>query len=119
MEKNKLYIYLAKLDRKGMEVIAAIPHRTKVYPTRVKDISSLGLNPEVANFIHSKAAAKRMTHEVFCESASSYEGLKDSLKERGYKNLPTHQFTGYSKPSSVNDSALVTKDSTMLRRASR
>lgn len=119
MEKNKLYIYLARLDRKGMEVIAAIPHQKKVYPTRVKDIRALGLNPETASVVHSKAHAKRMTHEVFCESASSYEGLKDSLRERGYKNLPTHQFTGYSKPSSVNDSALVTKDSTMLRRSSR
>lgn len=119
MEKNKLYIYLAGLDRKGIEVAAVIPYGKKVYPTRVRAVSDLGLSPDTAGVVASMAAAKRMTHEVFCESAPSYNSLIKSLEARGYRNLPMHQFTGHTGRPIVNESALVTKDSTMLRRASR
>lgn len=119
MQKNRLFIYLARLDKGGVDVVASFAYGKKVYPTRVRDIKSLGLSPETATVVSKKAHEMRMTHEAFCESASSYNELVESLGKRGYKNLPTHQFTGHSRHSRVNESALVTKDSTMLRRASR
>lgn len=119
MKKNKLYIYLARLDKRGIEVITGFPFQKKVYPTRVRDIASLGMSPEVYMSVSSKASEKRMTHELYLESASSYEELKRSLSERGYDNLPIHQFSGYTRPTPINESALVTKNSTMIQRSSR
>jgi len=117
VKKNRLYLYLARLDRKGMEVIAGFPYGKKVYPTRVKDISSLNMAPEISSKVAAAASEKRMTHELFAESAESFEALKASLRERGYTRLPLHQFTGYSRPTPVNDKALSTDKSTMLRRS--
>lgn len=119
MEKNRLYIYLARLDKKGIEVLAGFPYTRKVYPTRVPDINALGLSPAVSSGLSAKARENRMTHEMYAESAASYDSLKKSLADRGYKNLPIHQFAGHLGPTRVNDSALVTKKSTMLRRSSR
>jgi hypothetical protein len=119
MEKNRLYIYLARLDKSGIEVIAGFPYTRKVYPTRVPDINALGLSPTVSSGISAKARERKMTHEVYVESAASYQELKESLAERGYKNLPTHQFTAHLPRTSINESVLVTKKSTMLRRSNK
>jgi hypothetical protein len=118
MKKSNLYIYLARLDRKGMKVVAAFPSAQKVHPTRVNDISSLNLSPELSGKISKEAYENRMSHEVYAESAESFNDLKASLERRGYSSLPTQQFTGYTNYSSVNDKVLVTKSSTMLRRNS-
>lgn len=117
MEKNKLYVYLARLDRKGIEMIAGFPYQRTVYPTKVSTVEALGMAPEIAAGIKSKAHEKRMTHELYLESASSYDSLKKSLRERGYKNLPLHQFSTLAKPTKIEESALVTKKSTMIRRS--
>lgn len=116
-KKNKLYIYLARLDKKGMEVLAGFPYGKKVYATRIKDVSSLGMEPSSAHKISSSAHEKRMTHEIYAETAASFEDLKASLRERGYSNLPMGQFAGYTRPTRVDDRSLVTKDSTMVQRA--
>lgn len=115
---NSLYIYLARLDKKGIEVVAAFGHGSKVYPTRVRDLNALGLERVLASRVSSEYIQKKMTHELFAESAESFEGLRKSLAERGYTNLPMHQFTGHTPTSRVNESALVTSRSAMLRRAS-
>jgi len=117
MVKNKLYVYLARLDRKGIEMIAGFPYQSTVYPTRATNVEALGMPPDIASSIKSKAHEKRMTHELYLESASSYESLKRSLRERGYTNLPLHQFSTLAKPIKIDDSALVTKKSTMIRRS--
>lgn len=119
MEKNKLYIYLARLDRNGVEVLSVSPYKDKVYPSRVRDISALGLSPVVQSVVSSRAAENKMTHEVFIESAKSYEDLKKSLVARGYNNVPRHQFAGCTRPTPVNRSMLVTKESIMIRRSNR
>jgi hypothetical protein len=118
MMKNNLYIYLARLDRKGIKVVSAFPFPQKVHPTRVKDISSLNLSPEMSMKISKEYYENRMSHELYAESADSFNDLKASLEKRGYSSLPMQQFTGYTNSSSVNDKALVTKSSTMLRRNS-
>lgn len=119
MERNRLYVYLARLDKTGVEVVAGFPYSRKVYPTRITDVSALMLPPAISAGVSAKARDKKMTHEVYAESAPSYQALKESLADRGYKNLPMHQFTGYMGKATVNDSALVTKKSTMLRRSNK
>jgi len=104
VKKNRLYLYLARLDRKGIEVVAGFPYSKKVYPTRVGKVAAA-------------LAEKRMTHELYAESASSFEELKESLRSRGYSSLPMQQFTGYTKPTTVDERSLVTRASTMVQRA--
>ena len=119
MKKNRLYIYLASLDKRGIEVVAGFPYGKKVYATRIRDLSALGMAPEAAQKISSAAAEKKMTHELYAESAPSFEDLKNSLRQRGYSNLPMQQFTGYTKPTPINDKSLVTRNSTMVQRAKK
>lgn len=118
-KKNRLYIYLAGLDKKGMEVVAGFPYGKKVYATRIRDVSSLGMEPSVAHKISSAASEKRMTHELYAETASSFEDLKESLRKRGYSGLPLGQFSGYTKPTRIDERSLVTKSSTMVQRAKK
>jgi hypothetical protein len=115
---DSLYIYLARLDKKGVEMIAAFPHKSRVFPSKVADISSLGLERRLYGRVQSEFAKRKMTHELYVESASSFDNLLTSLSKRGYTNLPTHQFTGNVLPSKINQDSLVTAESTMLRRSS-
>jgi len=114
VEKNKLYIYLAKLDKKGIEVITSFPYTTKVFPTRARDIASLNMNREVSAKVNNMVTEYKMSHELFLESAESFEKLKISLRKRGYSNLPSHQFSGTIKNTTINEKALITKNSIML-----
>jgi len=118
VKKNRLYIYLARLDKKGIEVVTAFESPTKVYPTRIREIAKLGLEKNVAALVISEYSKKKMTHEIYAESAESFDGLRKSLGKRGYHNLPLNQFTGPSSRTKINKEALVTERSTMTRRAS-
>lgn len=118
MNRNSLYIYLARRDKKGIKVISGFNFEGKAYAARVEDISRLGLSPQVSAKVAKEAYDNRMEYELFVESAESFEDLKSSLRGRGYSNLPLQQFTGYIGATSVNKNALVTVKSTMLRRNS-
>lgn len=118
MSKNNLYIYLARLDKKGIKVLSAFAYPSKVYPTRVTDISSMGLSGEVLSKVSFEHRENRMTHELYAESAESFEQLKRSLSTRGYSHLPIQQFSGHSPPMSINKDVLTTSESVMARRAS-
>jgi hypothetical protein len=115
---SSLYVYLARLDKKGMKVIGSIPFGQKVYATKVSDIEKLNLKPELSAKIAKEAYENRMMYELYLESADSFEDLKGSLRKRGYSSLPMSQFTGFESATSVNKNALVTISSTMLRRNS-
>ena len=113
-----MYIYLARLDRKGMKVLASFPHGSTVYPTRVRDLNRLGLNRELFQKVASETQQNKMTHELYFESAPSLERLMDSLRERGYTHLPMNQFIANVANPRINDTDLLTKNSTMIQRAS-
>jgi hypothetical protein len=117
--KNNLYLYLARLDKKGIKTLCSFAYPNKVYPTRINDLKELNMRPEVSSKISKEADENRMQYELYAESAASFDDLKKSLRGRGYSNLPMQQFTGYTHPTMINKSALITEESTMLRRASR
>lgn len=118
MTKSNVYVYLARLDKKGIKVLATMSHNTKVYPTRVNDVRTLGLSRDLAHRVAAEQNQNRMDYELFVESAPSFESLKKSLTERGYNNLPIQSFTGHYSSLQINKHALVTASSTMLRRSS-
>lgn len=117
--ENNLYIYLARLDKKGIKVLCGFTYGTRVYPTRINDVRQLNMHPEVSNKIEKEAHENRMQYELYAESAESFNELKKSLRARGYINLPMQQFAGHTPPTTINASALVTENSTMTRRRSR
>jgi hypothetical protein len=96
--KNNLYLYLARLDKKGIKTLCSFAYSNKVYPTRINDLKELNMRPEVSAKISKEANENRMQYELYAESASSFDELKKSLRERGYSNLPMQQFTGYTHP---------------------
>jgi hypothetical protein len=118
MAKSNLYVYLARLDKKGIKVISAFAFDQKVYATRINDVDKLNLNPQIGSAIAKEAYDNRMQYELFIESADSFDDLKSSLRKRGYSHLPISQFSGYVPSTYINKEALVTKSSTMLRRNS-
>jgi hypothetical protein len=116
---NNLYIYLARLDKKGIKVLSGFSYSSRVYPTRINDVRQLAMHPDVAVMIEKETRENRMQYELYAESAESFNELKNSLRERGYTNLPMQQFTGHAQPTTINAAALVTENSTMIRRRSR
>lgn len=117
--KSNLYFYLARLDKKGIKVLTSFVYNQKVYPTRVKNIKDLHMRPDIMNRIAKETYDNRMRYELFAESADSFNDLKDSLRKRGYTELPMSQFTGYTDATSINILAMITDDSSMTRRGSR
>jgi hypothetical protein len=115
---DNLYIYLARLDRKGMKILASFPHGSTIYPTRVRDLSRLGLNRDLFQQVSSEMQQNKMTHELYFESAPSFELLLVSLRERGYVHLPMNQFGTNVVDPRINDADLLTKKSTMIQRVS-
>jgi hypothetical protein len=116
--KNTLYIYLARLDKKGIKVLVAFEYAKKVYPTKIKNINELNLNKEILNKVIKQSHDNRMEYVLYAETAISFDELKSSLHNRGYMNLPLQQFTGYVVPTSINEKVLTTISSTMLKRKS-
>lgn len=84
---NKLYLYLASRKKAGIKMITVLQGKT-IGPTVLKDISILNLpqiwENQIAEIIHDY----RMDFEPWIESAKDFNYLKESLKFRGYSNLP-------------------------------
>lgn len=118
MKQNNLFIYLARRDKKGIKVISAFAFDGKAHATRVNDIASLGLSPQIMAKVSEAMFENRMDYELFAESAPSFDALRSSLERRGYSHLPLQQFTGYANSTRINKKSLVTQTSTMLRRGS-
>lgn len=118
MKNNYLYVYLARLDKKGIKVLTSFQYNKKIYPTKIENINDLNLNTKMANDLSKQAYDNRMNYILYFETAESFNDLRSSLQKRGYSNLPSQQFTGYVPPTFINDKALVTKSSTMFRKHS-
>lgn len=118
MKRNELFIYLARLDRKGIKVLANFVYSQKVHPTRVQDIKNLVVGQNLPQTIYQQIHENRMNYELYVESAESFQELKKSLSNRGYSHLPIQQFAGRTESITINEKSLVTDESTMIRKGS-
>ena len=82
-----LYLYLARRDRKGMKLLCVLPGLSNFPPSRIKDISKLGLSPDGISKITSIIYRNRMFWEPWIEGANDYNALKQSIRSRGYSNV--------------------------------
>ncbi len=81
---SKLYLYLTRRDKKEVKILTTFQGHA-VPPTRVRDIRRLGLPREMANRLKQAIHDDRLLWEPWIESAESFDRLKASLKNRGYK----------------------------------
>ena len=126
MASQKLYLYLTRRDRTGMKLVSMFPAPHSVPPTRLADIKKLNLPSELSSEIEQTINKNRMLFEPWIQSASNYQELKESLKRRGYKNLPITMSPMHEarpvlpdKPKATPKTSLLTTRKIMLRRASR
>ena len=115
-----MYVYLARRDKTSVRFIGSFSYASKVYPTRIRpeDVASLNMGPQTTGLIAREASENRMDYELYMETASSFEELKSSLSRRGYAHLPSHHFSPGLDSCNLDQKALVTRDSTMMRRSS-
>ena len=81
-------MYLARRDKKGVKILNVF--WGDVPPTRVKDIKALNLPSHLERQVIKRVHKERMLWELWIDSAEDFTELRESLKRRGYKNLPTH-----------------------------
>lgn len=85
-----LYLYLARRDKKGVRVLTVFKGPDKLHPTRVNDVKSLGLPEDFQDEISAEVHEHRMLWEPWLEVADDYKALRESLRVRGYTNVPMH-----------------------------
>ena len=120
MNKNKMYVYLARRDKGGVKIIGGFDHSKKVYPTKLseEDLFAMNMNQAAASEIVSESRKARMEYDLFVETAESFEKLRSSLASRGYSRIPHSHFPKSFNAGKINETPLVTKDSIMMRRGS-
>ena len=84
----RIYLYLARRDKKGIKIITIFPSKSGYSHTRVSDIKSLTLPDDLESSITKDVHENRMLWEPWLEGAENYSDLKKSLIKRGYSNIP-------------------------------
>ena len=119
MTGNRIFVYLARRDKKGLKVIMNLQGMTTP-ATRLTDMGALRLTPEVVVELQSIIHEHRMDWEPWIESADNYEELRQKLVRRGYSQLPLkseplHSESSYNNPH-VADTRTMGAQKTMLRK---
>ena len=84
----KLYLYLARRDKKGIRVLSVINGKDYFPPTRVNNVEELSLPSKMESIISKEILENKMLWELWVEGAENYDSLRKGLKKRKYKNLP-------------------------------
>lgn len=118
--KSKIFVYLAKRDKKEVKFLGIVNNNKKCCPTKIKleEINKINLPNKIINLITEEYKKNKLIWEIYLESASSYNEIKKSLVKRGYKNLPLHQISLVINDSSL-DEKFFDQSKTMIRRNSQ
>lgn len=85
-ETARMYLYLARRDRKGVRVLAVFDGAPTT--SRVTDLRVLGLDHVTAGRVGDLVYESRMLWEPWVEPAASYKELQSRLAARGFTGLP-------------------------------
>lgn len=101
MGQKNIYIYLARRDKKGIQVLYVFQGMNrKIHPNKIENIAQFNLPIKIQSSIEKSIKDNRMLWEPWVESSDSFQDLKNSLKKRGYKNLPVTSFPKFKESSS-------------------
>lgn len=106
---SKLYIYLANRNKNGIKVLNTSSCATQYNSIKINDVSKIGLENSLEEKISNYYSQHKMNWDLIVETAESFKELKDSLKKRGYYNLPLFSSSLFQEQldvivNSVNDS---------------
>lgn len=83
-QTSKIYLYLARRDKKKVRILTTFQGHA-IPPTRIDNIKKLGLPKNISSKLEATIFEDRMLWEPWMEAAESFDVLKTSLKNRGYK----------------------------------
>ena len=113
-------------DKMGMKLLSIFPSTQTIPPTRLKNLKTMNLPDKLEKEILHTIELNRMLFEPWVQSAKGFQELKESLKKRGYKNMPISPSPLHeARPVSINTKPIPPKtkqiqtNKTMLRRGSR
>lgn len=119
---EKLYLYLARRDKKGIKILTI--NKGQCLPTRLTDLTVLGLPHNSLTELHNIVYENRMEWELWAESSPSYHDFRERLAKRGYTNIPNADTPGVRmemKPINVSTQGIksLPGQRTMMKRNSR
>ena len=118
--KNKIFIYLARRDKKGIKILTSFNHSNSYPPTKINDLKQLNLPENIYKSLYKEFSENKMLYELWMQSSDSFESLKKSLTKRGYSNLPLHKSILYTTRTSKEEKNINLKSTkTMLRKNSK
>lgn len=120
MSTSKIYLYLARRDRKEVKVVLNM-QGLNTPATRLTDVALLRLAPELLPELQTILHGHKMEWEPWVESAENFADLKKKLEGRGYtnvplKNKPLHTMSSFTDPH-IADTRNIGTRKTMLRKA--
>lgn len=92
MIQKKIFIYKARRDKSEVVLLTVLNYNKEKYSfTRIHDIKSIGLSEQMSNEIMQNIEKEKLYWEIWAESGNDYKEIKESLKNRGYKNIPIYE----------------------------
>jgi len=120
---NKIYIYLARRDKRGIKILSCFKNSQSCFPTRISDLKQLNLSDKMFNSIEKEIKDNKMMYEPWIQSSSSFNEFRQSLIKRGYSNVPIQQSVAYvakePEEKKINDKFTSNEKDSMLRRRSK
>lgn len=107
--KKKLYLFLARRDKKDIKIIATFPGQDSAW-TQVLDVKTLGLPIELETKIAETVYQHRFYWELWLAPADDYYELKAKLLKKGYR-VPR-----FGKPMHLANPHRIVKESEYTRR---
>ena len=94
---GRIYLYLARRDKKGIKVLNVFPNDGDFPHTRLKDVKSLNLPKNLETSLSKIIFQERMLWEPWIEGANSFKEFRTSLIKRGFTNVPLYVSPTYSQ----------------------
>ena len=101
---SNIYLYLSRRDRSSVRILCKL-RGYEINASRIQNVDTTALNQIIYD--------NRMLWEPWVESAETYEDLKDSLRLRGYSNLP---MSGQPEFTAANTASPVVNPNALPRR---
>ena len=70
--KNKIFIYLARRDKRGVKVLLSFATKSKTYPIKIENINKLielGLSKDLIKKLNTELRENNMLNEMWIESS--------------------------------------------------
>lgn len=88
----KIYVYLAHRDKEGIKLMGNFNSNQEVHQ-KISNTAELKLPKDLEKAISSAAYENRMKWDLWIESAIDFKDLSKKLKNRGFKNIPSHSLS--------------------------